>query len=125
MADNINRLMLTGLMAIRTIAPRDTGNLAFNSIIAFRTPRGVRYTQRGNSAPYGAIINAGRTDRKLSPKEFFNVGWWDVQAFGAIKELWQGNLNTQLSNKTIQQLAKDSKNTAKRDKVLERSLPKR
>jgi len=125
MADNTTRLMLTGLAMIKDIAPKDSGNMAFNSIIAFKTPRGVRYTQRGNAAPYGAIINEGRGDRPLSPKEQGNVGWWDVQAFGAMKELWLGNLSTQLPTKTIQQLSRQSKNTALRDKVLNRSLPKR
>jgi len=125
MADNVNRLMLTGLMLIRDIAPKASGNMAFNSIVAHRTPRGVRYTQRGNSAPYGAIIDRGRSDRPLKGKEIDNVGWWSVRALVAIKELWYGNLNTQLPNKTIQQLAKQSKNTAFRDKVLERNRPKR
>ena len=125
MADNTTRLMLTGLAMIKDIAPKDSGNMAFNSIIAFKTPRGVRYTQRGNAAPYGAIINEGRGDRPLSPKEQGNVGWWDITAFGAMKELWLGNLSTQLPTKTIQQLSRQSKNTALRDKVLNRSLPKR
>ena len=125
MADNTTRLMLTGLALIKDLAPKRSGNIAFNSIVAFKTPRGVRYTQRGNSAPYGAIINEGRGDRPLSPKEQGNVGWWDVQAFGAMKELWLGNLSTQLPTKTIQQLSRQSKNTALRDKVLNRSLPKR
>jgi len=125
MADNTTRLMLTGLAMIKDIAPKDSGNMAFNSIIAFKTPRGVRYTQRGNAAPYGAIINEGRGDRPLSPKEQGNVGWWDITAFGAMKELWLGSLSTQLPTKTIQQLSRQSKNTALRDKVLNRSLPKR
>lgn len=131
MADNTTRLMLTGLMLLRDLAPKASGNMAFNSMIAFKTPKGVRYVQRGNTAPYGAIINVGRGDRKLSQKEQSNVGWWDVRAFGAMKELWLHSLNTQLPTKTIQRLAReghdprtDNKPT-RREKVLERSLPKR
>jgi len=131
MADNTTRLMLTGLAMIKDIAPKDSGNMAFNSIIAFKTPRGVRYTQRGNAAPYGAIINEGRGDRPLSPKEQGNVGWWDITAFGAMKELWLGKLNTQLSSNSYQRLVKEARNEringepTRRDKVLARSLPKK
>lgn len=124
---NINQLMLRCSLLAKDRAPKDSGNLAFNSIRAFRTPKGFRLVQLGNAAPYGAIINTGRRDRPLSSRERANIGWWNNPnngVYGAVQRYLSTNLNSDLDNETYKRVAQQSKNTAKRDKTFARSIPR-
>ena len=118
---NTNQVMLRASLLVKSLAPKLSGNLAFNSIRAFRTPRGFRIVQLGNAAPYGSIINRGRRDRILVGKEKTNVGWWE-RARGSVMKFMNTKLN--LDKKTYQSVARQSKNNPLREKTFARSIPK-
>lgn len=120
---NTTQLMLRCSLLAKDIAPKDSGNLAFNSIRAYKTPRGFRLVSLGNTALYGEIIDRGRTDRPLSQREKANVGWWSEGVYGAIETYLNTNLNTQIDSEVYQRVAKQSKNTEKRQKVFDRNIP--
>lgn len=120
---NTIQLMLRCSLLAKDIAPKDSGNLAFNSIRAYKTPRGFRLVSLGNAALYGEIIDRGRSDRPLSAREKANVGWWSEQVYGAVEEYLNSNLNSTLNSETYQRVAMQSKNTDKRQKVFDRNIP--
>jgi hypothetical protein len=43
----------------RDIAPKDTGNLAFNSIVGVNVPGGIDIVYRGEIAPYTHFLQEG------------------------------------------------------------------
>ena len=119
---NTVQLMLRCSLLAKDIAPKDSGNLAFNSIRAYKTPRGFRLVSLGNVALYNEIIDRGRGDRPLSQKEQANVGWWSEQVYEAVDTYLKTNLNTSIESETYQRVAKQSKNTDKRQKVFDRNI---
>ena len=121
---NINKLILRAVLLAKDRAPKDTGNLAFNSIRGFRTPTGFRIVQLGNAAPYGSILNYRQKPR--SQKEIANVGWWSGEngVYGALNRYMKTNLDSQLDSESYKRVALQSKNNERREKLFNRSIPK-
>lgn len=120
---NTTQLMLRCSLLAKDIAPKDSGNLAFNSIRAYKTPRGFRLVSLGNAALYNVFLEDGT---KRSNK---HQGWWSEKVYGAVETYLNTNLNTSMDSETYQRVAKQSKNErvngqpTKRDKVFDRNIP--
>jgi hypothetical protein len=105
----------------KEIAPKDKGNLAFNSIRSSITPTGFRIVSLGNVAPYNIFLERGTVFSKK------HVGWWSkavkVAVFRYVGDYYNDNLNSDTSD--FNELAKKSKNNDQRTELFNKSIPKR
>jgi hypothetical protein len=118
---NAHLLRLRCVAIAKEIAPKDKGNLAFNSIRSFPTPTGFRIVSLGNVAPYNIFLERGT---KFSKQ---HVGWWSravkVAVFRYVDDYYNDNLNSDTSD--FNELAKKSKNNDQRTELFNKSIPKR
>ena len=109
----MNELLLaTRVLEIAQLtAPFDTGNLAFNSIILRRQPRGFTLVSLGNTASYNIFLERGT---RFSQS---NKGWWSEGVTGAVSRYIDGYYNNRFSSDTAhyQTLAEKSKNNPARN----------
>ena len=88
------------LLAVRALemaqlaTPFDTGNLAFNSIILQRQPRGFRLISLGNVARYNTILETGTKFTKV------HRNWWSQGVTGAISRYIDGYYNNRFDGHT-------------------------
>lgn len=59
-------------IAMRKATPKDTGNLAYNSLHSYVTKTGLRFTYKGSTAGYGKILNQSIM---LGSKKNKHFGW--------------------------------------------------
>lgn len=113
---NTTKLMLRCGLIAKDIAPKETGNLAFNSIRTYKTPKGFRIVSLGNSAPYNKYLEYGT---KFSKK---HQGWWSKKLKQAITVYLGTNLNG--DRQQYKRVAEASKNNKLREQRFFNSIPK-
>lgn len=101
---NTNLLRLRCGLIAKDIAPKDTGNLAFNSIRTFTTPRGFKVVSLGHIAPYNIYLEDG------TRKSGKHVGFFYQNTAYAITRYIYDYYNGQQSNlsSTYKSVAKAS-----------------
>jgi hypothetical protein len=69
------------MSAMRLATPKDTGNLAYNSLRAYQTYSGLKMVYKGSVAGYGRILHVSP---KLNGKKNKHLGWHDRASSNAI-----------------------------------------
>lgn len=113
--DTTKIMLRCGLIA-KDIAPKETGNLAFNSIRTYKTPRGFRIVSLGNAAPYNTYLEYGTKRSKKHQK------WWSEKVKLAVRTYLNSNLNG--DREQYKRVAMASKNNKLREKRFFNSIPK-
>jgi hypothetical protein len=69
---DLQKLKAKVRVAMRKATPKDTGNLAYNSLRGYQTKTGIRMVYHGNIAGYGKILNQSIMVGENKNKHF---GW--------------------------------------------------
>lgn len=74
---------------MRKATPKDTGNLAYNSLHSYVTKTGLRFTYRGSTAGYGKILNQTlyrkvKTGNHTRYKKNKHFGWHSRASSNAV-----------------------------------------
>jgi hypothetical protein len=82
---DVNKIKLKIVRAMRKATPKDTGNLAYNSLRSYRTNTGVRVVYHGSIAGYGKILNQSIILGENKINKHF--GWHNRANLNAILEI--------------------------------------
>jgi hypothetical protein len=93
MIKNTIQLMTESKVIAQSLTPIDTGNLRYNAIRAYLTPRGFRVVMLYSVAFYGAILDQ-------PPKEGTrkHTGWWSTSVTTDVPKYVDAVLNNKRSN---------------------------
>jgi hypothetical protein len=79
---DLNKLKSEVISAMRKATPKDTGNLAYNSLRGYPMKSGLKMVYHGKVAGYGKILHV--SPRLGNNKKNKHVGWHDRASSNAI-----------------------------------------